>query len=276
MKTNYHTHTVWCDGKDDSETMVLSAIERGFDVLGFSSHSAYPCESVCTVPPSKLAEYFADVRAMAAKYAGRIRVMCGVEADYIPGATDPDRARYAAFCPDYIIGSIHYVIAPDGERVPVDHSPPLLADGIAAHFGGDAGAFVRAYFAQEREMVRLFDFDIVGHPDLCRKFNVKHPYFDEGADWYREELALTADAIAASGKLVEVNTGAISRGWLDDAYPSAPFRDLLRARGVRFILSSDSHAADTLDCAFDRFSAAEGYVSLPFCAGKPPSYAAGR
>ena len=113
-------------------------------------------------------------------------------------------------------------------------------------------------------MVRRFDFDVVGHPDLCRKFNTKHPYFDEGAEWYREELALTADAIAASGKIVEVNTGAISRGWMEDAYPSAPFRALLRERGVRFILSSDSHAADTLDCAFDRFAAAETYLAVPF------------
>ena len=271
MKTNYHTHTIWCDGKDDPETVILAAIAKGFDVLGFSSHSAYPCDAACTVPAAKLAGYFADIRALAEKYAGRIRVMCGVEADYIPGVTDPDRGRYAAFGPDYIIGSIHYVVAPDGERVPVDHSPPLLAAGIAKHFGGDAGAFLRAYFAQERDMVSLFDFDVVGHPDLCRKFNVKHPYFDECADWYCEELMLTADAIAASGKIVEVNTGAISRGWLDDAYPSAPFRAMLRSRGVRFILSSDSHAADTLDCAFDRFAAAEDYVGE--LASPSPPYA---
>ena len=97
-----------------------------------------------------------------------------------------------------------------------------------------------------------------------RKFNAKHPYFDENAAWYREELERTADAVAASGKVAEVNTGAISRGWLDDAYPSQPFRDLLRARGVRFILSADAHAADTVDCAFDRFAAAEDYLDDPF------------
>lgn len=266
MKANYHTHTTWCDGKDDPETVIRSAIAKGFDVLGFSSHSTYPDDNACTVPAEKLADYFADVRRLAAKYAGQIKVLCGVEADYIPGSTDPDRARYAAFAPDYIIGSVHYVVAPDGARVPVDHSPPLLQAGLAAHFGGDAEAYVRAYFAQEREMVRQFGFDIVGHPDLVRKFNVKHPYFDETADWYCEELARTAEAIAAAGKLVEVNTGAISRGWLEDAYPSAPFRALLRERGVRFILSSDSHAADTLDCAFDRFGPAEVYVSQPWAA----------
>lgn len=266
MKTNFHTHTVWCDGKNTPEEMILSALEKGFDVLGFSAHTTYPADNECTVPPHKLADYFADVRALAEKYADRLTVLCGVEADYIPGVTDPDRARYAAFAPDYIIGSVHYVIAPDGARVPVDHTPALLADGIRAHFGGRVDAFIRAYFAQQRDMVRRFDFDLVGHPDLCRKFNAKHPYFDESADWYRAELLCTADAFAAAGKPVEVNTGAISRGWMDDAYPSADFRALLRARGVPFVLGADSHAADTLDCAFDRFADAEAYLTPAFTA----------
>ena len=265
MKTNYHTHTIWCDGKNTVEEMILSAMEKGFDVIGFSSHSTYPDDSACTVPCEKLPGYFSEVRTLAAKYADRIKVLCGVEADYIPGTTDPDRSRYAMFGPDYIIGSIHYVIAPDGERVPVDHSPELLVDGIASHFGGDVESFVRSYFSQERDMVRRFDFDIVGHPDLCRKFNARHPYFDEAAEWYLDEVRLTADSIARSGKVVEVNTGAISRGWLDDAYPSAEFRAMLRERGVRFVLNSDSHASDTLDCAFDRFAAAESFINPRFC-----------
>ena len=263
-KTNFHTHTVWCDGKDSVENVILSAIDNGFDVIGFSSHSAYPDDSACTVPAASLPGYFSEVRELAARYSDCIRVLCGVEADYIPGITDPDRARYAQFAPDYIIGSVHYVIAPDGGRVPVDHAPELLSKGIAEHFNGDVRSYLQSYFAQEREMVRRFSFDVVGHPDLCRKFNVKHPYFDENAEWYLYELDLTASAIAESGKLVEVNTGAISRGWLNDAYPSVEFRSMLRRKGVKFILNSDSHSADTLDCAFDRFVAVEDFVRPPF------------
>lgn len=264
MKANYHTHTVWCDGANRVEDMILSAIGKGFGEIGFSSHSAYPDDSACTVPAAKLSAYFGEVRELAEKYAGRIRVLCGVEADYIPGVTDPDRSRYARFAPDYIIGSVHYVIAPDGARVPVDHTPALLAGGIAEHFGGDAQAFLRAYFAQERDMASRFDFDIVGHPDLCRKFNAKHPYFSETEEWYLGELELTASAIARSGKFVELNTGAISRGWMDDAYPSATFRAMLRRQGVRFVLGSDSHSSDAIDCAFDRFAGAEDFVCAPF------------
>ena len=262
MKTNFHTHTTWCDGKDTPEKVVLSAIEKGFDAIGFSSHVSFPEATPFVLGPVLGPRYADEIRALKAKYADRIAVRLGAEADYIPGVTAPEKARYAHLGLEYLIGSIHYVIADDGGRVPVDHTPELLAEGLRDHFGGDVERYIRAYFRQQRDMVAKYDFDVVGHLDLVRKFNVKHPYFDESAAWYREELVKTADAVAASGKIAEVNTGAISRGWLDDAYPSKPFRDLLRERGVRFVLSADAHAADAIDCAFDRFASVETYVQL--------------
>lgn len=260
--TNYHTHTTWCDGRDEPEVVVRAAIAEGFSDLGFSSHMSFPEGGEFVLDPAKGLAYAEEIRRLGREYSDRIRIWLGGEADYIPGVTAPERERYAGLGLDYLIGSIHYVVAPDGARVPVDHTPELLAEGIGDHFGGSAEGFVRAYFRQQREMVERYDFDIVGHLDLVRKFNAKHPYFDEGAGWYAEELAATAEAVAASGKTVEVNTGAISRGWLDDAYPSEPFRRLLRSRGVRFILSSDAHASETLSCAFDRFGGLERFVEL--------------
>ena len=262
VKANYHTHSTWCDGKDTPETVVKAAIDKGFGAIGFTSHALLPISDPWTLQPDTVADYVADIRALAGKYKDRIRVLCGIEADFISGLVRSDRSVYADLNLDYLIGSIHEVVA-DGVRVPVDHKPELLAEGIASSFGGDAQAFVRAYFAAEREMATTCDFDVIGHPDRIRKFNGVLHYFDESADWYNEELRLTADAFAASGKIVEVNTGGISRGWIDDAYPSPFFRALLRERGVRFILSSDAHSAAALDCAFDRFAAAESYVDSP-------------
>jgi histidinol-phosphatase (PHP family) len=260
-KTNFHTHTVWCDGKDTAEATVLSAIEKVFDAIGFSSHMSFPASQEWELSAEEAPDYVREIDRLREKYASRIRVYRGGEADYIRGITTPEHSRYAAMNLSYLIGSLHMVIAPDGGKVWVDSSPKLLAECLERHFGGDAEAFVCAYFEQQREMLS-FDFEILGHPDLVRKFNVRHPYFDENAGWYLKELEKTADAIAASGKIVEVNTGAISRGWLDDAYPSPSFRSMLRERGVRFILSSDSHSAETIDCAFDRFADAEKYVDL--------------
>lgn len=255
MKRNLHTHSTFCDGRNTPEEMVLAAIEKGFDEIGFSSHAMFPEWYDYTLPPARAQEYVACIRALAEKYKNRICVRCGLEADYIPGFTTPDKSRYADLGLDYLIGSIHFVLAPDGARVAIDHEPQMLVDGINDHFGGHGEQVVRAYLGAVRDMARTCDFDIVGHPDLFRKFNGKLHFFDESADWYREEIVRTADALVASGKIVEINTGAISRGWMDDAYPSAEFRARLVERGVKLILNSDAHFAEALDCAFDRFSA---------------------
>ena len=41
LKANYHTHTVFCDGADTPEDVVLAAIGKGFTHLGFSGHMDY-------------------------------------------------------------------------------------------------------------------------------------------------------------------------------------------------------------------------------------------
>ena len=252
--TNYHTHTTWCDGKDSPRKVIQAAVAKGFEAIGFSSHAMLPeSDTNWTLTPEKAPRYLKEIRALGEEFKDQIKVLCGVEADYIPGGANPDRATYAAIFPDYIIGSVHFVLAEDGARVPVDYSPEVLTDGIRSHFGGSAETFVRTYYRQVREMLEKFDFEIVGHLDLVRKFNAKHPYFDEKADWYREEIGKTAAAVAKSGKIAEVNTGAISRGYRTSPYPSAEICRHLASRGAVFRLSGDSHRADTLCFDFDQW-----------------------
>lgn len=36
MLANFHTHTIFCDGKNTPEEIVLAEIEKRFSALGFS------------------------------------------------------------------------------------------------------------------------------------------------------------------------------------------------------------------------------------------------
>ena len=45
MLSNFHTHTTFCDGKSTVEEVVRSAIEKGFDAIGFSGHGNDPTSS---------------------------------------------------------------------------------------------------------------------------------------------------------------------------------------------------------------------------------------
>jgi histidinol-phosphatase (PHP family) len=251
---NFHTHSSFCDGKNTPEEMIEAAIAKGFSTLGFSSHVMLPdtLENV-TLTEDNINDYVATVRSLAQKYKSKIEVLCGIEADYVKGVTTPDFSRYSKWGFDYIIGSIHFLAVGD-DRLCIDHTPEILINDINRLFNGSAKEFIKSYFAAEREMIENCDFNIVGHPDLPRKFNATLKIFNESESWYLEELEKTADAIAASKKIVEINTGAISRGWMDNPYPSTDFISLLKERNVPLIISSDAHSASGIDCAFDKFA----------------------
>ena len=63
------------------------------------------------------------------------------------------------------------------------------------------------------------------------------------------------DALVSAGKIFEVNTGAISRGWRTTPYPSRWVLEQLKRRNAQVTISSDSHGVGTVDCAFDRAKA---------------------
>ena len=48
-KINFHTHTTFSDGKNTPEEMILSAIQKGISILGFSDHSMFPFGGKCVI-----------------------------------------------------------------------------------------------------------------------------------------------------------------------------------------------------------------------------------
>lgn len=250
LKTNYHTHTTFCDGKDSAEENVRAAIGKGFAHLGFSAHSLYPFSLAGNLNHTEHTAYVAEIRRLQRTYAADIAVHVGFEADYIPGICVPRFDAYAAFAPEFLIGSVHYVYD-GGTLFAVDHTPQILFDAVRTVYRGDARQLVGAYFAAERAMLAAGDFTIIGHADLIRKFNGSLRLFDEQDDWYRREVQETVRAIARAGVIAEINTGAISRGYMSDPYPSDYMLALLRERNVPVMINADAHTADALDCAFD-------------------------
>lgn len=254
--TNYHTHTVFCDGNNTPEEMVLAAIEAGVSDIGFSAHAAWPFASEWHLAPQKYIEYLAEISRLKIQYADRIRIRSGFEADFIPGITMPDYTLYAQFKPDFLIGSVHYVVS-DNKHTrafpwAVDASTGVVADGIAKCFNGDGRRAVCAYWQAIRDMVSSSAFDIVGHLDVIRKRNGELRFFNETDNWYRRELQETVRVIARSGKIVELNTGGIARKAIDDLYPSKELLALLYHNDVPITFSSDTHSTADILCAYNR------------------------
>lgn len=252
IKTNYHTHTEFCDGKESISEIAEEAIKKGFTILGFSSHSAFPFASDWHIAPKEIQKYMNEVRSAKEKYREHLKILCGFEADFIPKITKPSLSDdYSSLKPDFLIGSVHYLLTDEGNFT-VDDTTENVKRGIEKFYGNNGKKCVQDYFEAEREMLKTSDFTILGHADLIRKRNGKLNFFSENETWYRKEIKETAKEIAKRGVIVEINTGAISRGAMDDVYPSGEFLSILNELKVPVTISSDSHEKENLDFAFDR------------------------
>ena len=178
LKANYHTHTTFCDGNNSAEEMVIAAIERKFDILGFSGHSMFPFGELWHIAPKEHTEYVKTIRQLENKYKDKITILCGFEADFIPSFCEPSFSRFEQFQPDYLIGSVHYVANEKG-FVTVDESPEGVKLGIDRLFNGNSKKFVQEYFYLERLMLTNGCFTILGHADLIRKRNGILNFFNE-------------------------------------------------------------------------------------------------
>lgn len=248
-KTNYHTHTPYCDGHSSMEQMVESAIKAGFSYLGFSPHAMIPFSSDWHIDARRFCDYTKELSLLKKKYEKKIKLLCAVEADFVTGVTRPEKSTYEALGAKLVIGSVHYIHNEHGIFA-IDGHAQEVQQGINECFGGDTKKAICEYFACERKMISRSNFDILGHADVCRRRNDEMHLFDENDSWYREELRELADCVAHSGVVAEVNTGGWARANILDTYPSDELLSMFFERGVPVTFSSDAHDADKLDFAY--------------------------
>ncbi len=237
-----HNHTRYVDGKNTAPEMAEAAFQAGFVSFGFSEHGQQLFDQEYALSAESAAAYRAEVLALKAQYAGRMKIWLGIERD---SYADFDRSAY-----EYVIGSTHYLPSGDG-HIAVDSTEENLKKLIEESYGGDPYRMAADYFARHADFLTFFRPDIIGHFDLVKKMNGRLRLFDEADPRYTRPAMEALERAAASGALLEVNTGAVARGWRNDPYPSPRLLARWRELGGRTIVSGDSHDIRFIDCAFD-------------------------
>ena len=241
LTADLHLHTVYCDGRNTPEEMVVSAIDKGFACIGFSGQSYVEFDPGCGMDANALEAYRKEIQTLKETYKDRIRIFCGIELD---SYSDMPEGEF-----DYVIGSVHYL---DGTPRPaaVDDTPEELMEAVQREYGNDYYLAAEHYYAAVSDIVSKTGCDIIGHFDLIAKFNEKYRLFDEQHPRYKKAWTEALDRLLPQGKIFEINTGAVSRGWRSTPYPAPEMIDYIRQRGGRFLLSSDSHGCETIGYGF--------------------------
>jgi histidinol-phosphatase (PHP family) len=223
---DYHLHVVAHGDRPMTVENILAycevARERGILQMGITEHDRYLDDI--------------DVAAFQeAREKTDVELRLGIEIDFVPGKEERMDLDSSALPYDYVIGSVHRV---EGEEVD-------RATDQTVYERWDTYDLYDRYYTNVREAALSGRFEVLGHPDLIKIFR-RFP--DRDITGMLEE---TADAVAASGIVVDVNAAGLRKP-VGDIYPSRKLLEMFHRRGVPIVLSSDAHAPDQVGMGYEK------------------------
>jgi histidinol-phosphatase (PHP family) len=236
MLFDYHNHTPLCHhAKGLPREYVLAAQRHGLSEIGFSDHNPMPTQfDDWRMASSDLPQYFSWIEEARREFSP-FPIRLGLECDYLPGYEDHVRHLASLADWDYFIGAVHYI------------TPKWDVDN-PAHMGKwkemDLEEVWTWYFKSYTRMVESGLFDFFAHIDLVKKFGFR----PEGdlTRFYRETL----EAIADHHGVIEISTAGL-RKEVNEIYPSKELLTLAHQKGIRILISSDSHSPEEVGYRFD-------------------------
>ena len=238
---NFHTHTLYCDGKSSPEEFILTAIDKNMSAIGFSSHSPLPFKNTYSIKADRVEEYKNEVRELQKKYADKINIFLALEFDYVPGLSDNFNVLKNRLGLDYSIGSVHLVknIKSD-ELWFIDGPETNYAKGLLSVFNNDIKLAVKSFFEQTAQMAIIEKPTIIGHFDKVKMHN-RNRFFKETESWYIKLVKQTLNVVAKSGSIIEVNTRGVYKKRCESLYPGEEILSEILKLKIPITISADAH-----------------------------------
>ena len=226
LYANFHTHTPFCRHADgDEEAYILTAIERGVAVLGFSDHTPHRfyggLTSSTRMTPEEMPLYVRRLTELRDKYRDRIEILIGFECECYPTGFEETLALYEGYPIDYIIHGQHSDIAePDPRAIHFYHPRPDTDDTLHLYFS-------RLYAAIDSGR-----YTYLAHPDFL---------YHQNRALYEGEMRRLLLYAKERAIPVEINLLGMCGG---RHYPSPLTLRLLGETGAPAILGCDAHNPD--------------------------------
>ncbi|MBF0282475.1 MAG: histidinol-phosphatase HisJ family protein [Zetaproteobacteria bacterium] len=209
---------------------VQAAIDVGLKEIGISDHSPMPggFDAAWRMDLQALPGYVTEVLQARERFQGQIEIKLGLEADFHPGTENAVRSMLAVHDWDYVIGSVHYL----GDWG--FDNPDELAkwDDVNVET-----AYVQ-YYEMVARSAELKMFDIIGHPDLIKKFGHRPQTLSSRV--FAAEMAML-EAFRDAGVVMEVSSAGLRKP-VNEVYPHARLIAQAAEMGVPISFGSDAHA----------------------------------
>lgn len=239
MPFSHHSHSGQFCGHavNTLEEVVQEAITKGLEVFCMTEHmprdhseDLYAEEIAAGTTPAQLDAIFEaykiEARRLQAKYRDQIRILVGLETDWIrPQSCNATIQRLlSSHNFDMLVGSVHHV-----HTIPIDFSQELY-DKAAAEAAERSGlpatdaemALAGDYFDLQYDMLTTLRPPVVGHFDLIRllaHFERHGQSLKQWPDvWTKVKRNLAA--VKQYGGCLEINSAGLRKG-LREPYPCA-------------------------------------------------------
>jgi len=242
---DWHTHNQLCHHAVGTiEDYVKSAIERNLNTIGVSDHFPFEfLKNIDRIPIQDYAitlnevdTYLATTENLRKKYMDKIKIRIGFEIDFFKNQEYSlnQHLNKVKNKLDYILGSIHVLNFKNGKGAWGFDDSRFRKD--YKHYGADR-VFINYYKTIQKMLSSTdFDFDIVSHFDLPKKFN-DFPLDEENVN---NEAIKALEIIKKKGFVMEINTGGL-RKKCKEQYPSEKIIREMYDMDIPVLLGSDAH-----------------------------------
>jgi len=242
---DWHTHNEMCHHAVGSiEDYLRQAINSRLQTIGLSDHFPYeflknieriPFEEYAITLP-EIEDYLSTAEKLKEKFKTNIIVRIGFEVDYFKNQALAlnEHLNKIKNRLDYILGSIHILNFRNGRGAWGFDDSRFRRD--FEHYGSQQ-VYIN-YYRKLQKMINSedFDFDIVGHLDLPKKFKDNPTNKEEVFD----EVMKALELIKARDKTIEVNTGGLRKP-CKEQYPSEKIIKEMYSLDIPILLGSDAH-----------------------------------
>lgn len=244
-KYNLHTHTQFCDGRDDIATMCAAACGQGFKYIGFTPHSPVKVESSCNMSFAKVGEYFDEISRMKELYDGRMTVLQSLEIDYLGPDFGPHIEYFTQLPLDYRLGSVHFVPTRYGELIDCDGGFAGFSKNLNKYFDNDVRYVVERSFESVLDMIDRGGIDMVGHFDKIINNSSQADPTIEDQGWYESLIDEVISNAVSKDIVIEINTKAYEKN--GRYFPAERWWEKLLQSGATIAVDSDAHFRDKIE-----------------------------
>ncbi|OBV28871.1 histidinol phosphate phosphatase [Helicobacter sp. CLO-3] len=278
MRIDLHNHTPRCNHASGTPALYLArARELGIDVYGFACHAPMAFDEKYRMKLDELESYIAEIRALQKQYeasdsaqkeqgtqkerdtqsapkeskdksAHDMKVLCGLEVDFIDGREDLIEPSVLSADLDYLVGSVHFL----GEWG--FDNPEFIGE----YAKRDMHACWEDYLNAIQKMAESGLFQIVGHMDLLKIFGNKMP------DSLAPRLDAALESIARAKMSIEINSAGL-RKQVREIYPSKAILQKAFALGIPITFGSDAHSLEQVGYGYDKCVALAKSVGYTHC-----------